>query len=147
LTPKKRAMKSATSRRLRLVSASLNVSFGAAPSGCVTVGPEFRQPDVTLEDRWIESLPNNAQTAPAAQAASWTAFNDPGLTALEQRAYERNLTLQVAGLHIFKAAAQLSISEQNPLPRSGIVSVGASHIDTSGVGPIPSAHPDGRHRL
>jgi outer membrane protein TolC len=79
-------MKPATSRRLRLASASLIVSFGAALSGCVTVGPDFRQPDVMLEDRWLETLPDSAQTAPAAQAAWWTAFNDPVLTALEQRA-------------------------------------------------------------
>jgi outer membrane protein TolC len=79
-------MKPATSRRRRLASASLIVSFGAALSGCVTVGPDFRQPDVMLEDRWLETLPDSAQTAPAAQAAWWTAFNDPVLTALEQRA-------------------------------------------------------------
>ena len=133
-------MKPVTSRRLRIVSASLIVALSAALTGCVTVGPDFRQPDVTLENQWFESLPNGAQTAPAAQAAWWSAFNDPVLSALEQRAYERNLSLQVAGLHIFKARAQLAISEQNLLPQSGSVSVGASHIDTSGVGPIPPAH-------
>jgi NodT family efflux transporter outer membrane factor (OMF) lipoprotein len=133
-------MKPATSRRLRIVSTSLIVALGVALTGCMTVGPDFRQPDVTLEDQWFESLPAGLPSAPAAQAAWWTAFNDPVLTALEQRAYERNLTLQVAGLHIFKARAQLAISEQNLLPQSGTVSVGANHINTSGVGPIPPAH-------
>jgi NodT family efflux transporter outer membrane factor (OMF) lipoprotein len=133
-------MKPATSSRLRLVSASIVVSMGAALSGCISVGPDFREPDVTLENQWLESLPPAAQSTPAGEAAWWKAFNDPVLSALEQRAYERNLTLQVAGLHIFKARAQLAISGENLLPQSGSASVGASHINTSGVGPIPPAH-------
>jgi NodT family efflux transporter outer membrane factor (OMF) lipoprotein len=133
-------MKPATSSRLRLISASIVVSMGAALSGCISVGPDFKEPDVTLENQWLESLPPAAQSAPAAQAAWWKAFNDPVLSALEQRAYERNLSLQVAGLHIFKARAQLAISAENLLSQSGSVSVGASHINTSGVGPIPPAH-------
>ncbi|WP_087753444.1 efflux transporter outer membrane subunit [Paraburkholderia caledonica] len=133
-------MKLATSSRLRLVSASIVVSMGVALSGCISVGPDFREPDVTLENQWLESLPPAAQSTPAGEAAWWKAFNDPVLSALEQRAYERNLSLQVAGLHIFKARAQLAISGENLLPQSGSASVGASHINTSGVGPIPPAH-------
>ncbi|RKR38175.1 efflux transporter outer membrane subunit [Paraburkholderia sp. BL17N1] len=133
-------MKPATSRYLRIAGASIVVSISAALSGCVSVGPDFKQPQATLENQWLESLPGEAKATPAAQAAWWTAFNDPVLTALEQRAYERNLSLQVAGLHIFKARAQLATSAENLLPQSGSVSVGAEHINTSGVGPIPPAH-------
>jgi NodT family efflux transporter outer membrane factor (OMF) lipoprotein len=133
-------MKSATSRQLRMAGASIVVSISAALSGCVSVGPDFKQPEATLENQWLESLPGEARATPAAQAAWWTAFNDPVLTALEQRAYERNLSLQVAGLHIFKARAQLATSAENLLPQSGSASVGAAHINTSGVGPIPPAH-------
>ena len=114
--------------------------MSVALTGCVTVGPDFKQPDVTLENQWLESLAGEAQTAPGAQAAWWSAFNDPVLSVLEQRAYERNLSLQVAGLHIFKARAQLATSAENLLPQSGSVSVGADHINTSGVGPIPPTH-------
>jgi outer membrane protein TolC len=97
-------MESAMFRRVRVVSVSLMVSLNAALTGCITFGPDFRQPVVTLEEQRFESLPGDVPSAPAAQAAWWTAF-DPVLTALEQRAYERNLTLQVAGLHIFEARA------------------------------------------
>lgn len=132
-------MKPATSCRLRIVCV-LIVSMSAALTGCVTVGPDFKQPDATVETQWLESLPQQAQAAPAAEAAWWKAFNDPVLSALEQRAYERNLSLQATGLHIFKARAQLAISAENLLPQSGSASVGADHINTSGVGPIPPAH-------
>jgi NodT family efflux transporter outer membrane factor (OMF) lipoprotein len=133
-------MKPATSRYLRNACALLIASMCAVLSGCASVGPDFRQPEVTLENQWLETLPGEARATPAAQAAWWTAFNDPVLTALEQRAYERNLSLQVAGLHIFKARAQLATSAENLLPQSGSVSAGASHINSSGVGPIPPAH-------
>ncbi|WP_206997132.1 efflux transporter outer membrane subunit [Trinickia mobilis] len=128
-------MKPVTSRRLWLACA-----LCTALAGCVTVGPDFKQPDVTLEEQWFESLPPAAQASPAAEAAWWKAFNDPVLSALEQRAYERNLSIQVAGLNVLKARAQLSISDENLLPQQGGVSVGANHINSSGVGPIPPAH-------
>ncbi|NML30118.1 efflux transporter outer membrane subunit [Paraburkholderia antibiotica] len=121
-------------------AACIVVAASLALGGCVTVGPDFKEPDVTLEDQWYESLPAAAQHAPANEAAWWTAFDDPVLTALEQRALERNLSLQIAGLHIFKARAQLAISEQDLLPQSGSVSGGANHINTSGVGPFPPTH-------
>ncbi|PQV49783.1 NodT family efflux transporter outer membrane factor (OMF) lipoprotein [Paraburkholderia sp. BL21I4N1] len=116
------------------------VSMSVALSACQSVGPDFKQPDATLENRWLESLPDHGQATPAAQAAWWTAFNDPVLSALEERAYQRNLSLQVAGLHIFKARAQLAASAENLLPQSGSVSAGADHINTSGVGPLPPTH-------
>nr|WKF60674.1 Outer membrane protein OprM [Paraburkholderia busanensis] len=119
---------------------ALGVSVCVTLSACTSVGPDFRQPDVTLEDQWLESLPRAAQSAPAAQAAWWTAFDDPVLSALEARAVQRNLSVQVAGLHIFKARAQLATSEDNLLPQSGSVSAGADHINTSGVGPLPPTH-------
>jgi NodT family efflux transporter outer membrane factor (OMF) lipoprotein len=114
--------------------------MSALVGGCATVGPDFKTPDVTLEDQWYESLPAAAQGAPANEAAWWNAFNDPVLTALEARAAERNLSVQIAGLHIFKARAQLAISEQDLLPQSGSVTVAANHINTSGVGPLPPTH-------
>ncbi|MFM0643992.1 efflux transporter outer membrane subunit [Paraburkholderia bryophila] len=133
-------MKSAPSRRLRFACASMIVSMSVALSACKSVGPDFKQPDVTLENRWLETLPDPGQATPAAQAAWWTAFNDPVLSALEERAYQRNLSLQVAGLHIFKARAQLATSAENLLPQSGSMSAGADHINTSGVGPLPPTH-------
>ncbi|HLX02829.1 MAG TPA: efflux transporter outer membrane subunit [Trinickia sp.] len=128
-------MKPVTSRRFWLACA-----LCTALAGCVTVGPDFKQPDVTLEDQWFESLPPSAQATPAAEAAWWKAFNDPVLTALEQRAHERNISIQLAGLNVLKARAQLWISDENLLPQQGGVSVGANHINSSGVGPIPPAH-------
>ncbi|CAH2926562.1 MAG: Efflux transport system, outer membrane factor (OMF) lipoprotein [uncultured Paraburkholderia sp.] len=114
--------------------------MSAALAGCASVGPDFKEPETTLEKQWFESLPPAAQAAPAAEAAWWKAFNDPVLTALEERAYQRNLSLQVAGLHIFKARAQLASGVENLLPQTGSVSVGANHINTSGVGPLPPTH-------
>ncbi|RWB52058.1 MAG: RND transporter, partial [Mesorhizobium sp.] len=70
-------MKPATSRRLRFARASIVVSMSAALAACVSVGPDFAEPELTLEKQWLESLPPLAQAAPSAQAAWWKAFNDP----------------------------------------------------------------------
>ncbi|MDE1182484.1 efflux transporter outer membrane subunit [Paraburkholderia sp.] len=130
-----------TPRARTSLCACVAVCLLALPlAGCVTVGPDFRTPDATLEHQWLESLPADAHASAADGAAWWTAFNDPLLTALEQRAYARNLNLQVAGLHVLKARAQLSISDENLFPQQGSVSGGANHINTSGVGPIPPTH-------
>jgi outer membrane protein TolC len=59
------------------------------------------------------------------------------LTALEQRAYERNRSLQVAGRHIFEARAQLAISARNLFVQQGSLSAGAARLDNTGVGPFP----------
>jgi hypothetical protein len=77
----------------------------ALVSGCVTVGPDFKTPDVTLEDPWYERLSAAAQAVPANDAAWSNAFDDPVLTALEARAAERTLSVRITGLHIFKARA------------------------------------------
>lgn len=121
-------------------SALALVCASAVLSACVTVGPDYRTPDATLEDQWLESLPAAERPAPSAQAAWWETFGDPALTALEARAYERNLSQQIAGLHVLKARAQLAVGERNLLPQKGSVSAGVERVDTSGVGPLPAEH-------
>ena len=64
-------MKPATSCRLSIACA-LIVSMSVALTGCVTVGPDFKQPDVTLENQWLESLAGEAQTAPKVTFAPQT---------------------------------------------------------------------------
>jgi NodT family efflux transporter outer membrane factor (OMF) lipoprotein len=122
------------------LSVAASVALILTLAGCVTVGPDFHQPEASVENQWFESLPSQTQSSPDAQAAWWKTFNDPVLAALEQRAYERNLSLQVAGLHIFEARAQLAISARNLVLQQGSLSAGTARLDNSGVGPFPPEH-------
>ena len=132
-------MKTTAIRPLRLGLAS-SAALVVVLAGCMTVGPDFQQPEASVENQWFESLPSQTQPTAGSEAAWWKSFDDPVLTALEQRAYERNLSLQVAGLHIFEARAQLAISARNLFLQQGSLSAGAARLDNSGIGPFPAEH-------
>jgi NodT family efflux transporter outer membrane factor (OMF) lipoprotein len=140
----KGAMETTAYRRLRAgLTIAAIVTTGAISAlfaGCVTVGPDFKQPDAKLENQWLESLPQTAQASPSNAAEWWSAFDDPVLTEFERLAYERNLSLQIAGLHIFEARAQLAISTRDLFVQQGSLSAGAARLDNSGIGPFPPEH-------
>ena len=79
-------------------------------SGCTTLGPDFKQPEAQVEETWLEVQEPRVQALQAADSEWWTVFNDPVLTALVEQAYQQNLPLQVAGLRILEARAQLAIA-------------------------------------
>jgi NodT family efflux transporter outer membrane factor (OMF) lipoprotein len=76
-------------------------------AGC-TVGPNHRQPEVAVPERF------GAATQPVAQqvelARWWTTFGDPQLDALVERAVASNLDLKVAEARVREARAQRGIA-------------------------------------
>lgn len=77
-------------------------------NGC-TVGPNFKTPEAKVNDNWNENGdPRVAQTAVSQEW--WKTFHDPALEQLMQLAYQQNLPLQIAGLRILEARAQLAIA-------------------------------------
>jgi NodT family efflux transporter outer membrane factor (OMF) lipoprotein len=90
--------------RLRALSLVAALSLG----GCM-VGPDFKRPNAEVASGWNKNDPRfaNEQT----QADWWKSFNDPILDALIDRAYHQNLSLQIAGLRVVEARAQLGIAK------------------------------------
>lgn len=86
-------------------------------TGCTALGPDFKPPEADVEPQWLESGDSAIQAGDASTADWWTVFNDPVLNALIQRAYEQNLPLQVAGLRILQARAQLGIAIGSQYPQ------------------------------
>jgi NodT family efflux transporter outer membrane factor (OMF) lipoprotein len=98
----------------------------AAPA-CL-VGPDFVKPKVSLNASWSEHRDPRLATSTAAEIAWWKTFADPTLDALIELAYHQNLSLQVAGLRILEARAQLGIavgqqypSNPGPIGRAAVV--------------------------
>ncbi len=96
--------------------ATICVFLLAMMSGCITLGPDFKKP---------EAPTTNWQTKDASlsddqrkQAEWWKLFNDPVLNTLVQKAYQQNLPLQVAGLRIVEARAQLGIAVGGFFPQT-----------------------------
>ena len=85
-------------------------------SGCTTLGPDFKRPDAPQAPGWQTS--DEALTGePATQAEWWKVFSDPVLDQLIETAHRQNLPLQIAGLRILEARAQLGIARGNQYPQ------------------------------
>ena len=89
--------------------AFLTVGLMAITGGCM-VGPNFKTPPAAVAGKWIEEGNKAVDSGAAEHRDWWTVFNDPALTRLVQLAYERNLTLQSAGLRVLEARARLGIA-------------------------------------
>ena len=87
-----------------------------AATGCTTLGPDFERPPADLAATWDAQ----DQALDDGQLSSdwWSMFNDPVLNQLVESAYRQNLPLQVAGLRIFEARAQLGIAIGRQYPQS-----------------------------
>ncbi len=85
-------------------------------------GPDFRTPDAAVPDEWQESPSDVFSTDTPDYDRWWHVFNDPVLDRLIQTAYEQNLTLQIAGLRVLEARAQLGIVTGNLYPQSQALS-------------------------
>lgn len=95
----------------RLVAVTLLVS------GCTTVGPDYVPPSGPVAEQWIDIDDPGIKAEPAELMDWWTVFNDPVLTFLVNAAYKQNLTLQIAGLRILEARAQLGIALGRQYPQ------------------------------
>jgi NodT family efflux transporter outer membrane factor (OMF) lipoprotein len=74
------------------------------------VGPDYARPPVSLLKEW--SL-NDDETISVGQAdfrTWWDAFNDQTLNRLIETAYHQNLSLQIAGVRVLQARAQLGLA-------------------------------------
>jgi NodT family efflux transporter outer membrane factor (OMF) lipoprotein len=77
--------------------------------GCAMVGPDFVPPEAPVAEEWEESEEEVLTRESAEHSDWWKVFNDPVLDELIQTAYRQNLSLQIAGLRVLQARAQLGI--------------------------------------
>jgi NodT family efflux transporter outer membrane factor (OMF) lipoprotein len=106
--------------------------FGAALalSGCA-VGPEYRRPDVKLNEGWSAPANPQATTQSATDSTWWKTFNDPTLDRLIELAYGQNLSLRAAGVKIMEARAALGIAVGQQYPQLQTAMAGATRYSLS----------------
>lgn len=75
-------------------------------AGC-SVGPNYREPPVTARAGWNEGQQEGVDTGTAELARWWTAFDDPLLNSLIERAIRSNLDLRIAEARIREARGTL----------------------------------------
>jgi NodT family efflux transporter outer membrane factor (OMF) lipoprotein len=106
------------------------IAFG----GCL-VGPDYVRPPAPLNAAWtVQGDQRLAMQTPVDQAW-WRSFHDPVLDRLVELAYHQNLSLQVSGLRILEARAQVGIAFARQLPtnQNPIASGGGGGIHNDNV--------------
>jgi NodT family efflux transporter outer membrane factor (OMF) lipoprotein len=86
-------------------------------TGCTMVGPDFVKPEAPVEQEWLKARDASIKTEASDYKDWWTVFNDPVLNSLVESAYQQNLPLQISGLRILQARAQLGVVVGNLYPQ------------------------------
>lgn len=88
-------------------------------TGCITVGPNYKAPEMATPDSWTGEVSGAATGKESEQeilARWWTTFNDPVLSALMERAVKGNLSLKQALNSVKQARIQRGITDADRLP-------------------------------
>ncbi len=99
-------------------------------TGCM-VGPDFRTPDTTLDDNWVEAAEFGVRRDAAVDVRWWETFNDPVLVKLVDEAYRSNLDLRTAGVRVLQAMAQRGVAQGQFWPQSQTIDASASRSRAS----------------
>jgi len=106
--------------------AALIIGPALFAQGCL-LGPNFKTPPVAVADNWMEEGNKSVDSSAAEHRDWWTVFNDPILNDLIQLAYQRNLTLQTAGVRVLEARARLGIAIGEFYPQQQQVGASFTH--------------------
>lgn len=120
----------------------LTLASAALLASCTTVGPDFQKPKAAVADNWLEADDPRVDTARAEYRDWWNVFNDPVLVQLIEMAYEQNLGLQIAGLKVMQARANLGIAIGYQYPQQQTVSGGYAISKASRNAPPLANLPD-----
>ena len=103
-------------RRSDLWRVACLLSAALALAGCA-VGPKFVPPPASVEPSWSERESPRLSTQTHADSMWWTAFRDTTLDGLVASSFRQNLSLQIAGLRILEARAQLGVAVGKQYPQ------------------------------
>src|SRR5262249_49416132 len=103
-------------RSRALAGAVCGFAMALVLTGCA-VGPKFVKPAAPVNAEWSARDSSQITTRAPADTAWWRTFNDATLDSLIGLSYRQNLSLQVAGLRIYEARAQLGIAVGRQYPQ------------------------------
>jgi NodT family efflux transporter outer membrane factor (OMF) lipoprotein len=106
-----------------------------ASTGCTMVGPDYAKPEAAVENNWINQSDPRINRREAELGVWWKVFKDPDLHRLVEEARQQNLTLQVAGVRILEARAQLGIATGFEYPQTQQLNAGLSYQQISAHAP------------
>ena len=117
---------------LKRISTILLAAALLLAAGCTRVGPDFQQPEADVDNQWEAFESERIQPELPQDIAWWGAFNDPVLDQLVDVAYAENLSLEVAGLRVLEARAQLGFAAGTLYPQQQTFNGAAIYSDSGG---------------
>ncbi len=103
---------------LKVCKTALYLALFLQLISCAPVGPDFVRPEAELPPGWSQAGINGLNTSPISQPQWWRVFEDPVLNRLVETAWQQNNSLEIAGLRVLEARAQLGIARGNLYPQS-----------------------------
>src|SRR5262245_9891795 len=88
-------------------------------AGC-SVGPNYQKPDLPVPADWQEAQQKGVHARSAELARWWSAFNDPLLDSLVERAVRSNLDLRLAEARIREARATRTVVASDAWPKLNV---------------------------
>ncbi|MEA2068729.1 MAG: efflux transporter outer membrane subunit [Verrucomicrobiota bacterium] len=110
--------------KMRLVLLLLAGSSMLLMNGCMSVGPDYEQPETAVPDAWHEAVLEESESGDPNLQTWWTVFGDEMLNGLITKASTNNLDLKTAAARIEQAAALRGVSASQYWP--DIVAGGAA---------------------
>lgn len=113
---------------LQAKTAVAAIAIVATLTSCTNVGPDFvdLEPDALPE--WSQPVQEGLQTTPNELVQWWRVFNDPVLNELVELARKNNNTLEIAGLRVLEAQAQLGIATGLQYPQTQAATGAATRV-------------------
>ena len=96
-------------------------------AGC-TVGPDYVKPEVEEPVDWVQEPGQGLDAAPHELIEWWRVFNDPVLDELVETARLNNNLLEIAGLRVLEARAQLGIASGLQYPQVQAAAGDATYV-------------------
>lgn len=97
-------------------------------AACAPVGPDFVKPEIDAPGQWSSALGQGLEPAPQADPNWWKVFADPVLDGFVETARQRNNDLQIAGLRVLEARAQLGIAVGQQYPQTQAFAGEATYV-------------------
>ena len=104
------------------------LGLGMFLSSCAPVGPDFVKPEVDASAQWSQQTDQGLETSLPELDQWWQIFQDPVLNDLVDTARRNNNTLEIAGLRVLEARAQLGIAIGSIYPQSQSASGNATYV-------------------
>lgn len=111
-------------------------------AGCVAVGPDFDAPEPDVSPDWAQESAFGINAAPHELVQWWRIFDDPVLDGLVATARRTNNTLEIAGLRVLEAQAQLGIASGLQYPQTQAAAGTATYISPPESSALPANYWD-----